>query len=322
MKAVRLNEFGDVDVLRFEETPEPKPRADQVLIKVDSAGVNYADVMRRKGGYPGPDLPSTMGLEAAGSVVQVGENVNGISVGQRVMVMGPGGQAEYMSVNANFVFPYPETLDPVEAGGMPIVFLTSYHLLKSRGQVQAGDTVLVQAGASGVGSVAIQLAKAWGAKVIATASTQEKLDLAESLGADVAINYATQDFESAVQEQTGGHGVELVLECVGGEVLEKSVRCVAPYGRLITYGNASGVPANLASADIFGANRTVIGFSMGRTTPGILDHKAAMAEIFPIIAEGRVRLVVDQVLPMSRVAEAHQHLSARGTKGKVILTPG
>jgi len=237
------------------------------------------------------------------------------------MAMGPQGQAEYVSVNANFVFPYPETLDPVQAGGMPIVFLTSYHLLKTRGQMQAGDTVLIQAGASGVGTVAIQMAKAWGAKVIATASTQEKLDLATSLGADAVINYTTQDFETEIQEQTGGKGVELILECVGGPVLEKSVRCVASYGRLISYGNASGATANLAATDIFAANRTVIGFSMGRSPVGSLDHKAAMAEIFPMISSGKTRLIVDQVLPMSQVADAHRHLAARGTRGKVILTP-
>ena len=321
MKAVRINEFGGVDVLKWEEAPEPKARPDQVLIKVESAGVNYADLMRRGGGYPGPDLPSSLGLEAAGAVVEVGENVSGITVGQRVMAMGPQGQAEYVAVNGNFVFPYPETLDPVHAGGMPIVFLTSYHLLKTRGQMQAGDTVLVQAGASGVGTVAIQMAKAWGAKVIATASTQEKLDLATSLGADVVINYTTQDFEAEIQEQTGGQGVELILECVGGPVLEKSVRCVAAYGRLISYGNASGTPANLAAADIFSANRTVIGFSMGRSPAGRLDHKSAMAEIFPMISRGQARLVVDQVMSMSQVADAHRHLAARGTKGKVILTP-
>jgi len=260
-------------------------------------------------------------LVDVGTVVEVGENVEGITMGQRVMAMGPQGQAEYVSVNANFVFPYPETLDPVQAGGMPIVFLTSYHLLKTRGQMQAGDTVLIQAGASGVGTVAIQMAKAWGAKVIATASTQEKLDLATSLGADAVINYTTQDFETEIQEQTGGKGVELILECVGGPVLEKSVRCVASYGRLISYGNASGATANLAAADIFAANRTVIGFSMGRSPVGSLDHKAAMAEIFPMISSGKTRLIVDQVLPMSQVADAHRHLAARGTRGKVILTP-
>lgn len=321
MKAVRIHEFGGVDVLKWEDVPEPKARPDQVLIKVESAGVNYADLMRRGGGYPGPDLPSSLGLEAAGTVVEVGDNVDGVTVGQRVMAMGPQGQAEYVAVNGNFVFPYPETLDPVQAGGMPIVFLTCYHLLKTRGQMQAGDTVLVQAGASGVGTVAIQMAKAWGAKVIATASTQEKLDLATSLGADIVINYTTQDFEAEIQEQTGGQGVELILECVGGPVLEKSVRCVAAYGRLISYGNASGTPANLASADIFAANRTVIGFSMGRSPAGRLDHKSAMAEIFPMISSAQARLVVDQVMPMSQVADAHRHLAARGTKGKVILTP-
>lgn len=321
MKAVRINEFGGVDVLRWEEAADPKPRPHQVLIKVDSAGVNYADIMRRSGNYPGPDLPSSMGLEAAGTVAEVGADVTGLSVGQRVMAMGPGGQAEYVAVNANFVFPYPETVDPVQAGGMPIVFLTSYHLLKTRGHLEPGHTVLVQAGASGVGTVAIQLAKAWGARVIATASTQEKLDLCRSLGADVTINYTEQDFEEAVGRESGGQGVELVLECVGGPVLEKSVRCIASYGRLISYGNASGTPANLPAADIFSANRTVIGFSIGRSPQGTLDHQAAMAEIFPMLADGKARLVVDQVLPMSEVASAHQHLANRGTRGKVILTP-
>ena len=321
MKAVRLNEFGDVEVLKFEDTAEPNLRSHQVLIKVDSAGVNYADILRRGGNYPGPDLPSSMGLEAAGTVAEVGSEVSGITVGQKVMAMGPGGQAEYMAVNGNFVFPYPDSLEPVEAGGMPIVFLTSYHLLKTRGQMQPGHTVLVQAGASGVGTVAVQLAKAWGAKVIATASTQDKLDLCRSLGADVTINYTETDFEEAVKEETGGAGVELVLESVGGPVLEKSVRCVASYGRLVSYGNASQTPANLAASDITGANRTVIGFSIGRSPQGSLDHKGAMAELFPMIADGKVKLIVDQVLPMSEVAKAHQHLSNRGTRGKVILIP-
>jgi NADPH:quinone reductase len=321
MKAVRIHEFGGLDVLRWEDVPVPKPRPNQVLIKVESSGVNYADVIRRQGNYPGPDLPSTLGLEAAGTIEELGENVSGVTVGQRVMAMGPQGNAEYVAVNAGFVFPYPETLDPVQAGGMPIVFLTAYHLLKTRGQMQAGDTVLIQAGASGVGTIATQLAKAWGARVITTASTQDKLDLSHSLGADVTINYTTQDFEAEVQRLTDGKGVELVLECVGGPVLEKSLRCVASYGRLISYGNASGTPANLPSSEITSLNRTVIGFSMGRSPIGRLDHKSAMSELLPLISGGQVRLIVDQVLPMTEVAKAHQHLTNRGTRGKVILIP-
>jgi NADPH:quinone reductase len=321
MKAVRIHEFGGLDVLRWEDVPVPKPRPNQVLIKVESSGVNYADVIRRQGNYPGPDLPSTLGLEAAGTIEELGENVSGLTVGQRVMAMGPQGNAEYVAVNVSFVFPYPETLDPVQAGGMPIVFLTAYHLLKTRGQMQAGDTVLIQAGASGVGTIATQLAKAWGARVITTASTQDKLDLSRSLGADVTINYTTQDFEAEVQRFTEGTGVELVLECVGGPVLEKSLRCVASYGRLISYGNASGTPANLPSAEITSLNRTVIGFSMGRSPIGRLDHKSAMSELLPLISGGQVRLIVDQILPMTEVAKAHQHLTNRGTRGKVILIP-
>ena len=321
MKAVRIHEFGDLDVLRWEETPIPEPRPHQVLIKVDSSGVNYADIMRRRGGYPGPDLPSTLGLEAAGVVEQLGSDVTHLTVGQRVMAMGPQGQAEYVAVNANLVFPYPETTDPVQAGGMPIVFLTAYHLLKSRGQMQPGDTVLIQAGASGVGTVATQLAKAWGARVITTASAPDKLELSRSLGADETINYTEEDFEARVQEITSGNGVQMVLECVGGEVLEKSLRCVASYGRLISYGNASGVTANIPSTDFTSANRTIIGFSMGRSPAGSLDHQAAMGELFPMMANGQVKLIVDQVLPMSQAGQAHQHLANRGTRGKVILVP-
>jgi len=237
------------------------------------------------------------------------------------MGMGPQGNAEYVAVNSNFVFPYPAELDPTEAGGMPITFLTAYHLLKTRGKMQEGHTILIQAGASGVGTVATQLAKSWGARVITTASSQEKLDLSKSLGSDITINYTNQDFESEIDAITQGKGVDLVLECVGGEVLEKSVRCLSSYGTLISYGNASGVPANLTSTDITSANRTVIGFSMGRSPVGTLDHQTAMSKLFPMIIEGKAKLIVDSVLPMHEVAKAHHHLANRGTKGKVILTP-
>ena len=321
MKAVRIHAFGDLDVLKWDDIDRPTPRPSQVLIQVDSAGVNYADLMRRQGGYPGPDLPSTLGLEAAGTIVEIGNDVSGLAIGQKVMGMGPQGNAEYVAVNSNFVFPYPHQLDPIEAGGMPIVFLTAYHILKTRGGLQEGNTVLIQAGASGVGTVATQLAKAWGAKVITTASSEGKLELSKSLGSDITINYSEKDFESEINNITEGKGVDLVLECVGGEVLEKSVRCLSSYGILVSYGNASGVPANLPSTDITSANRTVIGFSMGRSPVGSLDHQSAMEELFPMITNGKVKLIVDSVLPMNNVADAHKHLANRGTLGKVILTP-
>ena len=324
MKALRIEQYGGVEVLQWQDAAEPVPGPHQALIRVDAAGVNYADIMRRQGNYPGPDLPATLGLEAAGTITALGADAAAggrLAVGQRVMAMGPQGQAEYVAVNANFVFPYPEGIDPVHAGGMPITFLTSYHLLKTRGGMQPGDSVLIQAGASGVGTVAIQLAKAWGARVIVTASAADKLELCRSLGADEAINYTETDFEDAVLSLTDGRGVALALECVGGPVLGKSVRCVAPYGRLVSYGNASGQPANLDAADITTRNRAVNGFSMGRSPIGSLDHQTAMDELLPMIADGAIRIIVDRVIPMSNAAHAHRHLANRGTRGKVILTP-
>ena len=322
MKAVRIREYGGVEVLRWEESDIPTPRPHQVLIKVESSGVNYADIMRRQGNYPGPDLPATLGLEAAGIIEQIGSDVStSLAVGQRVMGMGPQGNAEYVAINANLVFPYPSNIDPQIAGGMPIAFLTAYHLLRSRGQVQKGDNILIQAGASGVGTIATQMAHAWGAKVITTASTTDKLELSKSLGADETINYTEQDFEKSVMELTEGKGVQLILECVGGQILEKSIRCLAPYGQLISYGNASGITANIPSTDFTSANRRITGFSMGRSPVGTLDHESAMKELTPMIEAGSLKLIVDRIQPMSEVAKAHQHLSDRGTRGKVILIP-
>ena len=323
MKAVRIHKFGGPEVLVYEgDVQRPTPESGQVLIKVAGAGVNFADLLRRMGQYAGVDPPATLGLEAAGTIEEIGPDVTGFKVGDTVMARAPGGQAEYLAADTSSVFHCPPDVDIVQAGGMPVIFLTAFHLLKTRAQIQPGDTVLIQAGASGVGTVATQLAKVWGAaRVIVTASTEEKLELARSLGADITINYVTHDFEEEIKNLTGSLGVQVILECVGGEVLEKSLRCLAQYGRLVTYGTASGKHASLPSAEIFPVNRSVIGFSIGRTPPGVLDHHAAMSELFPLIQAGKLRLIVDSIMPMSEIVKAHLHLANRGTRGKVILTP-
>ena len=322
MKAVRFHKYGGPEVLVYEEeVPRPAVGKGQLLIKSAGAGVNFADLMRRTGAYPGGDPPATLGLEVAGTIEELGPDVVGFEVGDPVMARAIGGQAEYVAVDSSSVFHCPEGVDLVQSGGMPVTFLTAYHLLQTRCRMQPGDTVLVQAGASGVGTIAIQLAKLWGARVVATASTEEKLELAASLGADVTINYVTHDFEEEISSLTGGAGVEVILECVGGEVLEKSLRCLAQYGRLVIYGNASGTPASLPASEIFPVNRGVLGFSLGRSPQGTLDHHAAMGEMLPLIQSGSLRLVVDRIMPMSAAAEAHTHLANRGTRGKVILIP-
>ena len=324
MRAVRFHRFGGPEVLSYHtEVADPEPGEDEVLIKVAGAGVNFADLMRRSGNYPGANPPATLGLEAAGIIAEVGVGVTSLKPGDAVMTRrANGGQAEYATAVSSDVFQCPAGLDLVHAGGIPVIFLTAYHLLKTRCRMQPGETVLIQAGASGVGTVAVQLAKRWGATVITTASTDEKLELTKSLGTDFAINYITSDFEERVKSVTEGKGADVILECVGGEVLEKSLRSLASYGRLATYGNSSGsTGTSLAQGEIFPTNRTVIGFSMGRSPEGALDHHAAMAELMSLIEDGSLRLIVDRVMPMSRVAEAHKHLANRGTRGKVILTP-
>ena len=322
MKAARIHEFGGPEVLVYEqEVPVPSAAEGQVLLRVEGAGVNFADLMRRTGNYPGGDPPTTLGLEAAGIVEEVGPGVTGYKVGDSVMAMAAGGQAEFVAADQANVFPCPPGMDLVQAAGIPIIFLTAYHLLKTRAQMQPGDAVLVQAGASGVGTVAIQMAKLWGARVFATASTEDKLELTRSLGADEVINYVSHDFEDEIKSRTDGRGVQVILECVGGEVLEKSLRCLAPYGRLVIYGNASGMPASLSPTDIQPVNRTVLGFSLGRSPKGVLDNHGAMAEMMPLIQSGTLKLVHDRTMPMAQVRQAHEHLANRGTRGKVVLTP-
>jgi len=322
VKAVRVNEFGGPEVLHWEDgVPEPSPGPGEVLIKVAGAGMNFADQSRRRGTYPGGPPPTTLGMEAGGTVASVGSGVSEFKVGDNVMARVAGAQAEYVAARAADVFPAPRGVDPVLAGGIPLVFLTAYHILSTRAYVQPGETVLVHAAASGVGTAAIQLARHWGASVIATASTEEKLDLAHSLGASHTINYTDDDFQARVREITGERGVDVILDSVGGDVLEKSMGCLGVYGRLVTYGNASGAPASLAARDIFSICGAVMGFSIGRSPEGYLDHKGAMAEMVPLFESGELRLVLDRTMPMSAVAEAHAHLANRGTLGKVILTP-
>jgi NADPH:quinone reductase len=319
MKAARIHAFGGPEVVTYEDVPKPTPRDNEVLFKVTSTCMNYADVQWRLGNYVDRTLPATLGREAAGIIEAVGPGVTTLKPGQPIMARAPGGHAEYAIARVENVFPCPAGLDMAQAGGIPIIFLTAYHLLRSMKRLQPGDTVLVQAAASGVGTVLIQLCKQWGFRSIATASTDTKLELARQLGADETVNYARHDFEAEVKRLTNGVGVQLALEAVGGEVTEKSMRCLAPFGCLVNYGNASNKPAALP-LPAFRENRVAMGFSLTANVPG-RDNQAAMAEILGLIMDKKVRLIVDQVLPLSEAAKAHAHLSNRGAMGKVLLIP-
>ena len=324
MKAVRYHECGGPEVLRWEEAPEPSVGAGDVLIKVEAAGVNFADLMRRSGKYHFKTyFPATLGTEAAGTVVRVGADASDFQPGDRVFcrTAAAGCQAEMVSAPASEVLRMPLTLSFVEAAAIPVIFLTAYHLLKTLAPVRRGETVLIHAAASGVGTVAVQLAKAWGARVFATASTEEKLALARTLGADECINYEKQDFLAEVMRRTDGVGVDRVLECVGGDVLVKSVTALAPGGRLMIYGRASGSLPTLAPDEFFARNLHVIGLNIGGKPWTQAVHRAALEDCLAMIAAGKAKPVISATWPLAQVARAHEYLANRQTMGKVILTP-
>jgi NADPH2:quinone reductase len=321
MKAVQIREFGGPEVLKVEEAPEPKIGSGDVLIQMEAAGVNYADVMLRAGVYPVKGLPVTPGFEVAGRVAQVGAQVTEFRVGDRVVAMVDfGGQAELVAAPAATVFSLPDSVSAAEAAALPVNYLTALHMLREFGRLVPGESVLIQAAASGVGTAAIQLAKLFGAHVFATAGSDDKLALAKDLGADECINYTTQDFPEVVKAKTGGRGADLVLECVGGEVFEKSLLCLAPLGRLITYGVAGGVPATVLTPLLLFHNVSVIGFHLGRYYQ-LKPNREPMQEILRLVVARKIRPILNTTFPLTEVARAHDHLSQRRTRGKVLLTP-
>ena len=322
MKALRYHALGGPEVLVWEEIPDPDVRAGDVLIKVAAAGVNFADLLRRQGQYTMTEpLPVTLGVEAAGTVVSVGSDVRDIQPGDRVLCRARGCQAELVAAPANGVNRIPDRLAFEEAAAIPVNFLTAYHMLRTLSPVRPGDAVLVQAAASGVGTAAVQLAKLWGARVLATASNGEKLGLAKRLGADAGINYTRQDFLAEVLARTDNRGVDRVLECVGGDVLTRSVKALAPGGVLMIYGRASGTLPPLSPEEFFPKNLRVFGVHIGMPPWTNEIHKAALEEIIRLTVGGKIRPVIDRTFPLQEAARAHEHLEQRKTMGKVLLIP-
>jgi NADPH2:quinone reductase len=323
VKAVRFHAYGGPEVLRWEDAPDPEVRPTEVLVRVEAAGVNFADLMRRQGHYTVRDpLPATLGTEAAGVVVRVGEQVRGLAPGDRVVCrVRSGAQAELVAAQAVAVHRVPAGLGPVEAAAVPVAFLTAFHMLRTLAPVRPGETVLIHAAASGVGTAAVQLARFWGARVFATASSADKLELARRLGAAELIDYTRQDFLAEVLARTGHRGVDRVLDCVGGEVLARSVKALAPGGILMVYGRASGSLPPLSPEEFFPKNLRIFGVHIGMPPWTAEAHAAAMADVLDLVARGAVRPVVDRTFRMAEAALAHEYLATRRTHGKVVLVP-
>ncbi|PSP75442.1 NADPH:quinone reductase [Halobacteriales archaeon QS_1_68_20] len=323
MRAIEVTEYGDADALSVVDREAPSPGEGAVRITVEAAGINFADVQMRRGHYPGgPEPPFVPGMEAAGTVAETGEGVD-LPEGQRVVAMTTGDSyAEEVVAPADSLFPIPEGMSFAEAAGFPVQFLTAHNSLFGWDGLEEGERVLVHAAAGGVGTAAVQLAAHEGTEVFGTASTAEKLDLAERLGVDHPINYTEEDFGERVDEITDGAGVDLVLDGVGGNVFDDSLDALAHFGRLVTIGVASGDPPAAPATKLLMENKRVIGFHLGnavRHDPGRV--LGAVPELTELLTEGDLEVVVGETFDLDGAAEAHAHLEGRGSVGKVVLEP-
>jgi NADPH:quinone reductase len=324
MKAVRLQEFGGPEVLEIVEIERPVPTGREVLVEIKAIGVNYADTARREGQYVvKTPLPFIPGAEIAGVVVAVGEKVTTVKPGTRVVTLiESGGYSEFALADERSLIPLPEQLDFRNAAALPLQGLSAYHVLKTMGRLEKGETVLVHAAAGGVGTLAVQLAKLFGAgKIIATASSAEKLKLARQMGADVLVNYTESNWVEQVLEATGGKGVDVALEMVGGDVFNKTLKCLATFGRLVVFGAASGLQSKMYPSSLMARNQSVIGFFLPQIMrkPELLQP--SLVELLTYLGEGKLKLTIGGVFPLEDAAEVHRLLQSRKTTGKLILEP-
>lgn len=324
MKAIQLKEYGGPEVLNLVEMERPEPKGHQVLIEIHAIGVNYADTARREGQYVVPTkLPFIPGAEIAGVVVETGESVTNVQKGDRVVTLiESGGYAEFALADSRGLIPLQEKMDFEQAVALPLQGLSAYHILKTMGRLEKGETVLVHAAAGGVGTLAVQLAKLSGAgKVIATASTDDKLALAADMGADILINYTEQGWEDKVLEATGGKGVDIALEMAGGEIFNKTLKCLATFGRLVIYGVASGEQSRFYPSSLMARNQSVIGFFLPQIMRKPELIQSSMAEMLGYLSKGQLKLTIGGVYSLEQAAEVHGLLQSRQTKGKLILKP-
>ena len=326
MTAIAIREPGGPDVLVPVERPVPQPAAEEILIAVAAAGVNRPDVMQRMGNYPPPpgasDIP---GLEIAGTVVRVGTAVSRWKEGDRIVALvSGGGYAEYCTVHESNALPLPESLTMVEGAGLPETTFTVWHNVFERGRLGRGEWLLVHGGTSGIGTTAIQLGKALGAHVATTAGSDEKCRAAGQLGADIAINYKTEDFVTVVREQSGGRGMDVILDMVGGDYLARNISAAAEDARIVQISALAGAVTQIDLWELLARRITLTGSTL-RSRPVAFKGTLARAieeTVWPMIAQRRYRPVIDNVFPLVQAAEAHRRIDAGEHIGKIILTIG
>ena len=322
MKAIRVHAPGAADVMKFEDVPEPQPKAGEAVVKVDAAGLNYIDVYQRSGLYK-LDMPLTLGLEAGGTVTAVGAGVTDVKVGDKVAYTGvPGAYAQYATVPAARLVVLPQGVSTKQGAAIMLQGMTAHYLACSTYPLKKGDACLVHAAAGGVGLILCQIARLRGARVIGTVSTEEKAKLAREAGADETILYTKQDFAAEVKRITGGKGLQVVYDSVGKDTWEGSLNCLAPRGLIALYGQSSG-PIGQIDPQILNTKG-----SLFLTRPSLNAYIATREELqqragdlFGWIREGRLKLRMEFEFPLKDAAQAHRALEGRKTTGKVLLIP-
>ena len=323
MVTVEISAYGGPEVLVSGKRPVPEAKDGEVLIRVAAAGANRADLMQRAGNYPPPPGASDLlGLEVAGEVVALGPGAERFALGDRVCaLLGGGGYAQYCAVPAPQCLPIPAGLDMVQGAALPETFFTVWTNVFDLGALQAGERLLVHGGSSGIGTTAIPLAKAFGASVYATAGSEEKCAACRSLGANEAFNYREQDFVAGVREATGGAGVDVILDMVGGDYLSRNIKCLAPGGRLVQISLLRGAKTEINLAPVMMKRLTLTGSTL---RPRSVAEKAAIAaaleeRVWPLLAAGRVRPVVHSTFPLLEASDAHRLMESSAHIGKVVL---
>jgi NADPH:quinone reductase-like Zn-dependent oxidoreductase len=339
LKAIRIHQFGGPEVLSYEDVPDPQPRKDQVLVRVEACSLNHLDLWVRKG-LPGVKLPHILGSDVAGEIAEIGEYVTGLTIGQRVLVapmhfcehcpkclaglqnqcreftvLGnavDGGNCELIAVPAANIIAFPDSLDFNQAASVPLVFVTAWHMLVGLAGARPGQTVLILGGSSGVGIAAIQIAKLFRCRVITTAGDETKLEKARGLGADHGINHYKQKISEEVRKITNKEGVDIVVEHVGAATWDESLKSLKTAGTLVTCGATTGSSVGIDLRHLFARQLRLLGSYMGTM--------AELNEVLGHVFAGRLQPVVDQVFPLSEVRAAHEYLEKSSMFGKVILS--
>jgi NADPH2:quinone reductase len=324
MTVVEIAAPGGPEQLKTALRPVPQPGKDEVLVRVEAAGINRPDVMQRQGRYPPPpgasDLP---GMEIAGEIVALGPNVSSLSVGDKIASLLPGGgYAGYAIAAAPLAMPIPKGLSMIEAAAIPETFMTVWTNLFERGRCKAGDVVLIHGGTSGIGTTAIQLAKAFGARVFATAGSPEKARACEELGAVRGIDYKTEDFVEVIRAETNGYGVDVTLDMVAGPYVQRNLEIAAVEGRVVTISTLGGTRAEINMVPVMVKRLTLTGSTLRART---VMQKAAVAEgvrknVYPLIESGQVRPVIFKTFPLADASEAHRLMESSNHIGKIVLT--